>query len=71
LDVIFKRQESSPKGSDKGYRNANMPHTPIEIVRTERNGIFGIGEDEINSICTSHVERSYLTAGQASSGTQR
>jgi hypothetical protein len=45
----------------KDYRNATMPYTPSEMVGTERKGIFGIGEDEINSICTSHVERNNLT----------
>ena len=45
----------------KDYRNATMPYTPSEMVGTQRKGIFGIGEQEINSICTSHVERNNLT----------
>ena len=31
------------------------------MVGTKRRGIFGIREDQINSICTSHVERNNLT----------
>ena len=45
----------------KDYRNATMPYTPSEMVGTKRKGIFGMGEDEINTICTSHVERNNLT----------
>jgi IS1 transposase len=45
----------------KDYRNATMPYTPSEMVGTERKGIFGISESEINTICTSHVERNNLT----------
>ena len=45
----------------KDYRNATMPYTPSEMVGTQRRGIFGIGEQEINTICTSHVERNNLT----------
>ncbi len=45
----------------KDYRNAVMPYTPSEMVGTKRNGIMGINEDEIRSICTSHVERNNLT----------
>jgi IS1 family transposase len=45
----------------KDYRNATMPYSPSEMVGTERKGIFGISESEIDSICTSHVERNNLT----------
>lgn len=43
----------------KGYRNADQPgrYAPPEMVGTERKGIFGIREDEVRTICTSHVER--------------
>lgn len=43
----------------KDYRNADQPgrYAPPEMVGTERKGIFGIREDEIVTICTSHVER--------------
>ncbi len=43
----------------KDYRNADQPgrYAPPEMVGTERKGIFGIREDEISTICTSHVER--------------
>jgi IS1 family transposase len=45
----------------KDYRNATMPYTPSEMIGTERRGIFGISESELNTICTSHVERNNLT----------
>ena len=45
----------------KDYRNASLPYTPSEMVGTKRRGIAGIREDEIRSICTSHVERHNLT----------
>jgi IS1 family transposase len=45
----------------KDYRNATMVYTPSEMVGAERTGIFGIREDEVRSICTSHVERHNLT----------
>jgi IS1 family transposase len=45
----------------KDYRNANLPYEPSEMVGTKRTGIFGIGEHELNAICTSHVERHNLT----------
>jgi IS1 family transposase len=41
----------------KQFRNANLPYTPSEIVGTERRGIRDIDDDEISTICTSHVER--------------
>lgn len=41
----------------KDYRNAAMIYTPSEMVGTERRNIRGIGESELNTICTSHVER--------------
>jgi IS1 family transposase len=45
----------------KDYRNATMIYTPSEMVGTQRRGVFGIGQDEVNTICTSHVERNNLT----------
>ncbi|MCL4193766.1 MAG: IS1 family transposase [Thermoguttaceae bacterium] len=43
----------------KDYRNAEQPgrYAPPEMVGTERNPIFGMNEEEIFTICTSHVER--------------
>ncbi len=41
----------------KEYRNATMIYTPSEMVGTDRTGIRGIGDDELRTICTSHVER--------------
>jgi transposase-like protein/IS1 family transposase len=41
----------------KDYRNAGMIYTPSEMVGTERTAVRGIGENERNTICTSHVER--------------
>ncbi len=48
----------------KDYRNADQPgrYAPPEMVGTDRRGIFGIGEHELDTICTSHVERCNLTA---------
>ena len=45
----------------KDYRNASLPYTPSEMVGTKRKGIFGIPDDEVRSICTSHTERHNLT----------
>lgn len=45
----------------KEYRNDAMPYTPSEMVGTKRRGVFGINEDRLHSICTSHVERHNLT----------
>ncbi|HEY2841912.1 MAG TPA: hypothetical protein VGJ26_22325 [Pirellulales bacterium] len=41
----------------KEYRNANTIYTPSEMVGTKRTGIQGIGENELHSVTTSHVER--------------
>lgn len=41
----------------KDYRNANMIYTPSEMVGAQRTGVFGINENEVRTICTSHVER--------------
>jgi IS1 family transposase len=41
----------------KEYRNAKMIYTPSEMVGTKRQGIIGIGERNLRTICTSHVER--------------
>ncbi len=41
----------------KDYRNATMIYTPSEMVGTKRTGITGINDDELQTICTSHVER--------------
>ena len=45
----------------KEYRNANIVYQPSEMVGTERRGIKEIDDDELWSICTSHVERHNLT----------
>ena len=45
----------------KDYKNANMPYTPSEMVGTQRRAVFGMRDDEVRSICTSHVERHNLT----------
>src|ERR1700733_5450718 len=34
-----------------------MIYTPSEMGGTKRNGIIGIGERDLRTICTSHVER--------------
>ena len=44
----------------KDYKNANMPYTPSEMVGTQRRAVFGMRDDEVRSICTSHVERHNL-----------
>jgi IS1 family transposase len=41
----------------KDYRNAGMQYDPSEMIGAERRGIRGIGDDELNTICTSHIER--------------
>ncbi len=41
----------------KQYRNARLDYTPSEMVGTKREGIRGIDRRNVNSICTSHVER--------------
>ena len=47
----------------KDYRNADQPgrYAPPEMVATERKGIFGLNEQQVWTICTSHVERHNLT----------
>jgi len=48
----------------KDYRNANRPpgnYSPGKIIGTTRQTRFGMAEDEIYTICTSHVERNNLT----------
>lgn len=49
---------------DKNFRNANMRagnYSPAEIVSVKRRPRFGMREDEMDTICTSHVERNNLT----------
>jgi hypothetical protein len=46
----------------KDYRNATMLDTPSEIVGTIRRAVFGMQPDEMDSICTSHVERHNMTS---------
>lgn len=49
---------------EKDYRNANMrpgTYSPAELVRAKRKARFGMREDEMDTICTSHVERNNLT----------
>jgi transposase-like protein/IS1 family transposase len=41
----------------KEFRNATMIYTPSEMVGTQRTGRRGIGDNEKQTICTSHVER--------------
>jgi IS1 family transposase len=41
----------------KDYRNATMIYTPSEMVGTKREARQNMGEDEVSTICTSHVER--------------
>lgn len=41
----------------KEYRNARIEYTPSEMVGTKREGRRGIGDRELRTICTSHVER--------------
>ncbi|MBA3480516.1 MAG: IS1 family transposase [Pirellulales bacterium] len=41
----------------KDYRNASIIYTPSEMVGTKRDGRRNIGDDEKDTICTSHVER--------------
>ncbi len=45
----------------KDYRNASMVYTPSEMVGTQRRAIMNIRDNEIDGICTSHVERWNLT----------
>lgn len=41
----------------KEYRNAKMNYNPSEMVGAQRRSVRRINENEINTICTSHVER--------------
>lgn len=41
----------------KEYRNVKMDYTPSEMVGTQRRGVRGIGDNQRQTICTSHVER--------------
>ncbi|MGO8751600.1 MAG: IS1 family transposase [Thermoguttaceae bacterium] len=45
------------------YRSNNMEHNyvPPEVIDIERKAIFGMRENETDTICTSHVERHNLT----------
>lgn len=48
----------------KDYRNADRKpgnYSPAKIVGTTRQTRFGLPDDEIYTICTSHVERNNLT----------
>lgn len=36
-------------------------YSPAEIISTRRKARFGMSDDEIYTICTSHVERNNLT----------
>jgi len=41
----------------KEYRNATMAYTPSEMVGTKRAGHRGMENRDLQTICTSHVER--------------
>jgi hypothetical protein len=41
----------------KDYKNATMIYTPSEMIGTRWETRLNIGEDEVATICTSHVER--------------
>jgi hypothetical protein len=48
----------------KDFRNADRPpgnYSPAQIISVERKARFGMREDEMDTICTSHVERNNLT----------
>jgi IS1 family transposase len=48
----------------KDYRNADRKpgnYSPAKIIGTTRQTRFGMAEDEIYTICTSHIERNNLT----------
>lgn len=48
----------------KDYRNKDRKpgnYSPAEMIRLERKARFGMREDELDTICTSHVERHNLT----------
>ena len=42
----------------KEFKTLLLPYTPSEIVGTIRRAVFGLREDEVRGIGTSHVERS-------------
>jgi IS1 family transposase len=49
---------------EKNYRNANMrpgTYSPAELIRTKRKARFGMSTHEMDTICTSQVERNNLT----------
>jgi hypothetical protein len=49
---------------EKKYRNANLrpgTYTPAHITEVRRRPRFGMNENEMDTICTSHVERNNLT----------
>lgn len=48
----------------KDFRNADRPpgnYSPGQIISVKRKARFGMREDEMDTICTSHVERNNLT----------
>ena len=45
----------------KDFRNARMPYTPSEIVGSQPTGIRRIRDNEVRTVCTSHVERNNVT----------
>jgi IS1 family transposase len=48
----------------KDYKNVHRPqgnYSPATIIGTTRRTRWGLNEDEVGSICTSHVERNNLT----------
>lgn len=48
----------------KEYRNADRKpgnYSPAEIISVRRKARFGLREDQLDTICTSHVERNNLT----------
>jgi IS1 family transposase len=48
----------------KDYRNADRPpgnYSPAKIIGSTRQTRYGMSEDEVWSICTSHIERNNLT----------
>ena len=48
----------------KDFRNVDRPpgnYSPGQIISVERKARFGMSEDEMDTICTSHVERQNLT----------
>jgi hypothetical protein len=45
----------------KEYRNAKLQYDPSEMVGTKRTARRGLTDQDIYSICTSHIERCNLT----------